>query len=239
MIKYYDYITENEGLKLDGKNGFFMFLKLLDDLKFNFIKTNHFLNVGKFLYFFTTEHVRNKDKFYDYFRDCQSIKTTCDTALQLKDQRISCYFAVRDGKMEYGFQDDMKRDIYKTGQFDVDDRYIKSLKSFKCLALIEGVLKTANIKNLVLLHEIKSHLKFWYEDKGKVIILNENMLSKSVKKEDIKEDIKDPIAMLKKYEKWCEKFKWVDKVHYYLDTEDDDNVTFYIKIKPKEVNEEV
>ena len=232
MIKYYEYIKENQ-LKLDGRHGFFMFLKLIDDLKFNFIKTNHYLNVGKYLYFFTTEHIKNKDKFYDHFRDCLSIKTTCDTAINLKDKRISFYFGIKDNKLEYGFQDDMNRDIYKTGSFEVDDRYVKALKSYKCLVLIVNILKNVNLKNLMLLHEIKSHMKGWYEDKGKVIILNENILKKTISKENLKEELKDVNALLRKYENWCEKFKWVNKVFYYIDNDDEDNVTFYIKIKPK------
>lgn len=234
MIEYKDFVKKKTILKLDGRHGFFMFLKLIDDLKFNFIKTNHYLNVGKYLYFFTTEHIKNKDKFYDYFRDCLSIKTTVNTAQKLKDKRISFYFGIKDGKLEYGFQDDMNRDIYKTGVFDVDNRYIRSLKSYKSLVLIENILKNVNLSNLILLHEIKAHLKGWYENEGKVIILNENIVKKTINKEELKDDIKDVNNLLRKYEKWCEKFKWVNKVFYYIDSEDDDNVTFYIKIKPKE-----
>lgn len=234
MIEYKDFIQqEKKPLKLDGRHGFFMFLRLIDDLKFNFLKTNHYLNVGKYLYFFTTEHIKNKDKFYDLFRDCLSIKKTCDTAQKLKDKRISFYFGIRDNKLEYGFQDDMTREIYKTGVFDVVDRYVRSLKSYKCLVLIEGILKNANIVNLDLLHEIKSHLKGWYKDKGKIIILNENIIKKTIDKSYLKEELKDVNGLLRKYEQWCEKFKWVNKVFYYIDSDDEQNVTFYIKIKSK------
>ena len=237
MIKYNDYIKENQ-LKLDGRHGFFMFLKLIDDLKFNFIKSNHYLNVGKYLYFFTTEHIKNKDKFYDYFRDCLSIKTTVNTAINLKDKRISFYFGIKDNKLEYGFQDDTTREIYKTGSFEVDDRYVKSLKSYKCLVLIVNIFKDVNLKNLKLLHEIKSSMKNWYEDKGKILILNENILKKTINKDDLKEELKDINDLLRKYENWCEKFKWVNKVFYYIDNDDDDSVTFYIKIKPKNSEKE-
>lgn len=232
MIEYKDFVKE-KSIKLDGRHGFFMFLKLIDDLKFNFIKTNHYLNVGKYLYFFTTEHIKNKDKFYDLFRDCLSIKTTCDTAQKLKDKRLSFYFGIKDNKLEYGFQDDMTREIYKTGIFEIEDRYLRSLKSYKCLSLIEGILKNSNIKNLNLLHEIRSHLKGWYENKGKVIILDENIIKKSIDREELKDELKDVNNLLRKYERWCEKFKWVNKVFYYIDSEDEQYVTFYIKIKPK------
>jgi len=236
MIKYNDFINENI-IKLDGRHGFFMFLKLIDDLKFNFIKTNHYFNVGKYLIFFTTENIKNKDKFYDFFRDCLSIKITCDTAINLKDKRISFYFGVKDNKLEYGFQDDSNRDIYKTGEFEVDYKYVRSLRSYKCLVLIENLLKNFNMKNLTLLHEIKLNLKNWYEGDGKIIIISDDVLKKTISKDILKEELKDVNGLLRKYENWCEKFKWVNKVFYYIDN-DEDNVTFYIKIKPKMKNDE-
>ena len=239
-MKYYDYIKENEGLKLDGRHGFFMFLKLIDDLKMHFIKSNHYLNMGKYQYFFTTEHVAKKEDFHGYFTDSMSLKITCETAEQIKDERISFYFGVKNNNLEYGFQNDMSREIYKTGLFKVDTKYIRSLKSYKCLALIEGVLKNSNLSNLTILHEIKSALKTgWYEGKGDVIVLNENIVKKSVNKEDLKDEIKDVNALLRKYEQWCEKFKWINKVFYYIDSEDEDKVTFYIKIKPKQTDKEI
>jgi hypothetical protein len=90
----------------------------------------------------------------------------------------------------------------------------------------------------MLLHEIKTHFKHWYEDMGKTIILNEHILKKSIAKEDLKEDMRFQNALLKKYEKWCEKFKWVNKVYYYIDEDDNDFVTFYIKVKPKKSEQE-
>lgn len=214
-----------------------MFLNLLDQMKFNFIKTNHYLNVGKYLYFFTTENIKDKEKLYDYFRDCLSIPVTCYTATKLKDNRISFYFGIKGKELEYGFHDDMKREVYKTGLFEINDRYLRSLKSYKCLTLISGALKNSNIKNLNFLHEVKLHLKKWYDGKGSVVILNEYMVRKSVDKEFLKEEIKDPVVMLRKYEIWCERFRWIDKVYYYIDTEDDDYVNFYIKIKTKKEEE--
>jgi len=234
MRSYYDYIKENEGPRLDGKHGFFMFLKLLDDMKMHFIKTSHYLNTGKYQYFFTTDHIKNKEDLLGYFSDSMSLKTTCETANQIKDNRLSFYFGVKNNNLEYGFQNDMTREIYKTGLFKVDTKYIRSLRSYKCLALIEGILKNSNLVNLNMLQEIKSHLKTWFEGKGSILILNENIVKKSIDKEDCKEDLENVNGLLHKYEKWCEKFKWVNKVFYYIDSEDDDKVTFYVKIKPKQ-----
>lgn len=231
MITYNDFTKEKTDVKLDGKFGFFMFLKLIDDLKMNFLKTNHYLNTGKYQYFFTTEHIKNKEYFLGYFREALSIKTTCDTAQKLKDVRISFYFGVKNNHLEYGFQDDMKKSIYKTGLFEVDIKYIRSLKSYKCLSLIESILKNSNLSKLNLLQEVKNALKFWYENKGDILILNENIIKKSIDKDEVKDELEDVNALLRKYEKWCEKFKWINKVYYYIDNDDDNKVTFYIKIK--------
>lgn len=239
MKDYYEYIKENNEIRLDGRHGFFMFLKLIDDMKMHFIKTNHFLNVGKYQYFFTTEAIRRKDEFLAYFKECLSLKITCDTAKKIKDERLSFYFGVKDNHMEYGFNDDMKRSIYRTGIFDVNTKYLRSLRSYKCLSLIENVLKNSNISNLNLLQEIKSHLKGWYENKGNLLILNENMIRKTLKRDDIHDEAKNSVELLQKYEKWCEKFKWHNKVYYYIDNEEDNEVDFYIKIKPKKNVEEI
>jgi hypothetical protein len=240
-MKYYiEYIKENLGQsKLDGKHGFFMFLKFIDDMQMTFIKTSNYHNIGKYQYFFTTEHIRKKDHFLGYFRDSLSLQKTCQAAKQLKDERISFYFGIKNNILEYGFQDDMKRDIYKTGSFQVNTRYVRSLKSYKCLSLIENILKNSNLGNLNLLQQIKIHLKGWYEGKGNVVILSENIVKKTIDKNTIKEDAKDSNALLRKYDNWCEKFKWYEKVYHYIDNEEENEVTFYIKIKPKINAEEV
>lgn len=241
MISYKEFVGDEKtpNIKLDGKHGFFMFLKLIDDMKIHFIKSSHFLNTGKYQYFFTTEAIRDKESFVGYFRESLSLKTTCDTAQNLKKERLSFYFGVKNNQLEYGFQDDMKSSIYKTGVFAVDTKYVRSLKSYKCISLIEGILKNSNLSSLNLLQEIKSNLKFWHEGKGSVLILNEWIIKKSIDKDDIKDELDDVNKLLYKYEKWCEKFKWINKVFYYIDSEDNDKVTFYIKIKPRKSAEEI
>ncbi len=233
MINYIQYIKENNSPKIDGKYGFFLFLKLIDDLKLNFIKTSNYLNTGKYQFFFTTENIKNKENFVGYFNDSLSLKTTCDTAKKIKDLRISCYFGIKNNILEYGFQDDMNKNIYKTGEFNIDNKYIKSLNSYKCLSLIDGILKRTNLINLNLLQEVKSALKFWYENEGNILILNDTIIKKSIDKNELKDELTDVNKLLYKYETWCEKFKWYNKVYYYLDSDDEDMVTFYIKIKPK------
>lgn len=236
MIKYIEYIKENNSIKLDAKNGFFMFLNLVDVLKMNFIKTSNYLNVGEYQYFFTTEHIKNESKFLEVFNKLLSLKTTCETAIQNKGNRLSFYFGIKNNKLEYGFQNDTNSSLLKTGEFDVDYRFIRGLKSFKCLSLIQGVLEKSRLFNLNMLQIIKNDLQYWYEDEGETLIINEEIVTKTINKEDIKQDLLDD-KLLYKYEKWCEGFRWFNKVYFYIDAEDDIKITFYIKIKDKKMLE--
>lgn len=231
--KYNEYIKENVEFKLDNKNGFFMFLKLLDELKMTFIKTNHYLLIGKYQYFFTTENIKNKDKTIDMFEDVISLRVLYKTFVENKEKRLSFYFGVKNYSFEYGLCDDMTNEVYMTGEFLIDNRFLRTIKSYKCIVLIEDILKRSNVKNLILLHEIRNHVsKYWYPEKGgKTIIMNDNILKKTVPKSEIGELTHDKILF--KYEQWCEKYKWINKVFYYLDEEDNGDISFYIKIKEK------
>lgn len=238
VIKYIDYIKENSLEKLDRKNGFFMYLNLIDEMKMTFIKTSHYLNNKDYQYFFTTEHIKNKEKFTELFDKMLSLQTTCGVAQGNTDKRLSFYFGVRNNKLEYGFQDDSDRDIMKTGEFDVDYRVLRGLRSFKCLSLIQGILAKSRLFNLNLLQDIKNDLEYWLEGNGEILIFNEEIVTKTIDKEDIKEVFEDVTKLLYKYEKWCEGFKWFNKIHFYIDAEDEKVVTFYIKIKNKKSNSE-
>jgi len=232
ITKYNEYIKENSEYKLDGRNGFFMFLKTLDELKMTFIKTNHYLSIGKYLYFFTTENLKNKDSAIDILDDVISLKVLSKTLEENKDKRLSFYFGVKGYSFEYGLCDDMTSEVYMTGEFVIDNNFLKSLKSYKCLVMIEDILKKSNVRNLILLHEIKNHLKSWYPDKGKPVILSEEVLKKTISRSDIGDEAYDKVLF--RYEQWCEKYKWIDKVFYYLDDDEEKKeITFYIKIKPK------
>jgi len=60
------------------------------------------------------------------------------------------------------------------------------------------------------------------------LILNNKVIRKSIHKDEIENNEN----LLKPYEKWCEKFKWVNKVYYYIDDMDDnDKINYYIKLK--------
>jgi len=227
MINNFEKFTSNN--RHDGKNGFFMFLEVIDDMKMNFIKSSNYLNIGNYLYFFTTEYIKDRDKLFDIIENLSSIEVLFNTYKNIKDKRLSFFIGIKDNILEYGFQDDMSRNIYKTGYFKVNSNFLKTLNSFKCLSLIDGILKITNLNNLNLLHEIKKSLLYWYKDDGQPFVLNNLIVKKSVDKSIIKN--LEPNELLYKYERWCEKFKWFNKVYYYIDNDDDDKITFYVKIK--------
>lgn len=213
----------------DGKNGFFMFLEVIDEMKMNFIKSSNYLNIGNYLYFFTTEYIKNKEQLFDIIVDLSSIEILFKTYKNIKDNRLSFFIGIKDNILEYGFQDDMTLLVYKTGYFKINNNFLKNLNSFKCLSLIDGILKITNLNNLNLLHEIKKSLFYWYKDEGQPFVLNNIIVKKSIDKSVVKH--LKPHELLYKYERWCEKFKWFNKVYYYIDNDDDDKITFYIKIK--------
>lgn len=229
MLKFENFTKSiDNDIKLDGKNAFFMFLNLIDEMRMNFIKSSNYLNVGKYQLFLTTETIKNKIEFVNYFRDSLSLKTTCDTAQKIKDDRISHYFGLKNNILEYGFYDSIKNSVYKTGEFETNNKFINNLKSYKCISLVENILKNININDLLFLQEIKSALKYWYENKGDILILNNKVIRKSIHKDEIENNEN----LLKPYEKWCEKFKWINKVYYYIDDMDDnDKINYYIKLK--------
>jgi hypothetical protein len=235
MIDYKEFSIKNESIRLDGKNGFFMFLQNIDELKKTFIKTNSFLNTGKFLYFFSTDVVKKKEELIESFDDLLSVKNTFKTIVEHRENRLSFYFGVKGKKLEYGLHNDTKMELYKTGEFEIDNKYLRRIKSYKCLTLIGSILKNSNINNLILLREIKNHMKHLHEDKpSKCLILNELYLKKTIRREYFKEEqFKDENGILNYYEQWCERFVWAKKVFYYVDV-DEENVTFYIKIKPRQ-----
>ena len=232
--KWSEYLKESIGVQLDGKNGFFMFLKLMDELKMDFIKTNHYLNIGKYSYFFTTEAFKSKTAI-DLFDDAMSLRVTLKTLQENSDKRLSFYFGVKGYNLEYGICDDMSHEVYKTGTFEIDNKYLTRLKSYKCLVMIQGILQNSNIRNLTILHEIRTNFANWFPDSGQITILNDSIMRKSVPKKMVEDKKWDNILF--KYEQWCEKFKWINKVDYYMDEEDEDTIFFYIKVKTKKREE--
>jgi hypothetical protein len=235
MIKdFLTYIKENQGSPVDGRYGFYMFLHTLDEMKFSFIKSGNYLNTGNFLYFFRTEWIKKPIDVLDGFEFKDSVKNTFRTYGKISNEKLSFYFGIRNGILEYGFYNDLKDVIYKTGQLNIKDNELRQIKSYSCLAMISGVLRIASTKTLTLLHEIKKDLKYFFEDKTSkgIIILTTMRLRKVISKELLKDNMKNSDDLTNTFVEWCNKYPWGKKIEAYIDDSEDD-VSFYIKIKSK------
>lgn len=232
MIKdFLTYIKENQEI-IDGRSGFYLLLQTLDTLKFSFIKSGNFLNVGNFLYFFRTEWIKNPVNVLNNFESKDLVKNTFRTYSKLKNEKLAFYIGVRNGNLEFGFYSDLKDVIYKTGEFKIRDSELRKMTSFKCVTMINGILRLASIKTLTILHQIKKDMKYLFEDKTskEISILTTMRLKKVIDKKELDQNYDD---LIKYFVDWCNKYPWGKKVEAYIDDTEDD-VSFYVKIKPKE-----
>jgi hypothetical protein len=233
MKDFITYIKESQESSIDGRYGFYMFLQTLDESNFSFVKSGDYLNTGNFLYFFRTEWIKNSIDVLDEFEFKDSVKNTFKTFSKLTSEKLCFYFGIRNGNLEYGLYSDLKDVVYKTGQFNIKDSELRQIKSYKCITLINGVLKTASTKTLTLLHEIKKDLKSLYEDKTSngILILTTMRIRKTILKEFLTEEMKDN-KLITIFVEWCNKHTWGKKVEAYID-DTDKEIYFYIKIKPQ------
>ena len=233
MKDFITYIKENQESLIDGRYGFYMFLQTLDELKFLFVKSGDYLNTGNFLYFFRTEWIKTQLDVLDEFEFKDSVKNTFNVLNKLQSEKLSFYFGIRNGNLEYGLYSDLKDILYKTGQFSIKDKELRQLKSYKCLLLINGVLRMASTRTLILLHEIKKDMKQLFEDKTSkgTTILTTMRLRKVISKDKLIEEMKDD-KLTEHFVEWCKKYPWGKKVDAYIDDTDTD-VSFYVKINPK------
>jgi hypothetical protein len=232
MIKnFITYITENQST-IDGRYGFYMFLNTLDELKFSFIKSGNYLNTGNFIYFFRTEWIKNPIDIKDEFEFKDSIKNSFNTYNKISKDKLCFYFGIRNDKLEYGFYNDLKDVIYKTGEFPIKDAELRQIKSYRCLAMISDILRIASIKTLVILHDIKKDMKYLFEDKTSksLTILTTMRLKKIFDKESLKEYKEDDLITM--FVNWCNKYPWGKKAEAYID-DNENEISFYVKIKTK------
>jgi len=228
-MKNYKNFSELNESKLNGKYGFFMFLDIIDKLKNSFINEN-FLNVRDFNIFFTTDKIKDKNKLSDLIEYKKSLDVAFITLSHIKNLRLSFYFGVRDYNIEYGFHDDLKRMVYKIGEFKITSKYLNSLSSYKCITMISKILKNANLKDLGLLQKSKNDLKYLFDEKfNDIKIQHGNMVVKKINNIELKNYYnQDNISDY--FNSWSFKHKWYYNTWNYIDTNQDDTY-FYIKIK--------
>jgi len=221
-----DFLSES---KLNGKYGFFMFLDIIDELKNSFIKEDY-LNVRDFNLFFTTDKINDKNKLSDIIEYKKSLDVAFETLNHIKNLRLSFYFGIRDYNIEYGFHDDLKRMVYKIGEFKITSSYLKSLKSYKCITLISKVLKESNLKDLELLQKIKMDLKYLFDQKfNDIEIKHGDKIIKKINNTELK-NYYNKENITEYFDSWSLKHKWYYKTYNYTDVEGDETY-FYVKVK--------
>ena len=230
MKSYNSFSILNEH-KLNGKYGFFMFLDIIDQNNNSFIKEDY-LNTSDFNLFFTTDKIKDKMKLTDMLEFKKSLSVAYATISHIRNLRLSFYFGVRYSMLEYGFHDDIKRIVYKIGEFKVNSSFLNNLSSYKCTSLIYDILKDVKLKNLVLLSNIKTDISYLFDNKFEVNIDSETTLSKKISSLELKNYYTGSDVRIF-FDSWCFKHRWYYSVYNYIDT-DDTYTYFMVKIKDKD-----
>lgn len=229
LKKNNDFLLES---KLNGKYGFFIFLDIIDQLKNSFIKEDY-LNTKDFNLFFTTDKIEDKMKLSDILEFKKSLNIAYETLIHIRNLRLSFYFGVKDFKLQYGFHDDLKRMIYKVGEFKITSTFLRNLRSYKCITLISNILENVILKDLNILQKTKKDLVYFIDDKFKDIkFIDEKRLFKCISNKELDNYVKGD-KLTEYFDSWCFKHKWYYSVYNYVDR-DDNNTYFYIKIKDKD-----
>jgi len=230
ISKYNAYLNES---KVSGKYGFFMFLDIIDRMNNSFIMEDY-LNVSDFNIFFTTDKIKDKGKLTDILEFKKSLISAYNTLIHIRNLRLSFYFGVRYSMLEYGFHDDIKRVVYKIGEFKVNSSFLNRMSSYKCVSLIYDILKNVKLKDLVFLSNIKTEIRYLFDNKFDVRIDSGDRVIKTINNIELKNYYSgDDVRIY--FDSWCYKFKWYYDVYNYVDV-DDDNTYFIIKLKDVDEN---
>jgi hypothetical protein len=219
----------NNEFKMGGKYTFFMFLLVIDELKNSFVKEDY-LNIKDFNLFFTTDHIKNKTNLINLLQYKKTLEYGYDTFIKLKQHRLSFYFGIKDYILEYGFHDDMKRIIWKIGEFKMTNVFLKNLSSYKSIVLISKILNNINLKELILLQKIKTDIKELFGiNTGQCLIEDELRVVKKINNIELLNYYRDN-KISDYFNNWCSNFKWFYNTYNYVFT-DEDNTYFYVKLK--------
>jgi len=220
-----DHIMES---RLNGKYGFFMFLEIIDIMKNSFINEDY-LNTSDYNIFFTTDNIKNKILLLNELEHKKSLDLLYVTLKNIKNSRLSFYFGVKDFILEYGFHDDIKRLVYKTGEFKITSVFLNNIKSFKSIILINNILKNIKLNNLKTLHNVKTDLIYLFDKKFNDITIEDNeLLVKRINNNQLSKYYNND-NLIEYFDSWCFKHKWYYTVYNYIDT-DEYYTYFYIKI---------
>lgn len=231
MIKFSNNIESiNESIELSGKNAFNIFLSIIEDSEYRFIKHNY-LNISDYSYFFTTDKINDNSDIIDILSHKTSLQTAYLTLSTISDKRLSFYFGIKNYSLFYGFYDEDSNYVYKVGVFKCNLIDFKNLTKHKSCKNIKGIIENSNLKNMNLLKKVKKDFETFFEKfESTPEIMDEFRIQKSF---DIgiftEEDLND-MKLTYTLELWARKFDWKKNFIYYSHITDK-FVHFYIKIK--------
>lgn len=207
---------------------FLEFLKIISKNDNDFIPKNY-LNRGKFNYLFITDIIHNIDGIIDYFEVKRYFKKGFEVISQIKDKKLGFYFSLLGNKCDYGFYDYGKDSVFKIGEFQITNIYIKKLVKFDCLKHFNNIIPNINVNNLVLLNKIKEEFVN-YIKKGEVEILDSNRICKKIKISEIPYELSYENKHLIMFKNWIYRHKWYNRV-YPIIAQENDELLFILKIK--------
>ncbi len=222
MKNYKEYIKEN--LELSGKNSFFNFLQIIGNHNYHFIFSQHYTESYQYLYFFVTETLKNNSEFLDVFQYKTSLQSVNHVLGKLSSNKVAFFFGIKDGILRYGVLDTVTKRSHVCGEFKVNDKYFASIKKYKAILYVNKYLQNVNIKNITLMRQIQKDLEKFYPSKKvkKVEIEGKNQVTAYIDKHKFTDEDMQTNRPFRVLHEWVASKDWRNKVHYYVDEEQDD-----------------
>ena len=215
---------------MSGKESFRNFLFIINRLELKFLKRGY-LNTSDYYYFFFTESIRDNKILLDELELKESLKATYLTLRKIKNKVLSFYVGVKGKVFEYGLYDVSQRIVYKTGKFEINNTFFKSLPRHKCFKNIRKVLTKANLTNMHLLHTIKKDLEnLWSESESQIKVVDHDKIKKSFPKKLFRIGDLNENLLSKSIERFSKSYKWSNKTWNYV-VIGDEWVHFYFVIE--------
>lgn len=224
-------IYENDLFELSGKHAFLMFLQIVSNHDYHFILNDHYTELYKYHFFFSTETIKGIEEYVEIFKYKHSLSLAYKALLEIKNQKLAFFFGLKDNStVRYGFVDLDTQRSYIVGEFGVSGAYFRSISKYKALRFINKILQDTNIKKLPILAKIKRNLKSFYKDKKCKIIIDDSRVIKSMERNNFTEEDLNLNRLYRTLKAWVEKREWKNKVELSVN-DDGDPIEFIIIVK--------
>jgi len=219
--------------KCAGESSFSIFLGVVSDAGCSFEQKDP-LNTGDFAYFFNTGGITDTDTISTILSYKKSLSYAHDTIKILSDKNVAFYFGVRVYNLEYGFVDMNSQLLYKVGEFYTSSRSMKNIYH-PCLTGIKKYLDKVNIKDILILHKVKSPLvNIFTGHSGTTCIIDENNVKVCFYKQIFRPQDVDVEILSRFVNRWLVNHNLYN-VFYANVVIDEETVNFVLKIRKNKV----